>query len=48
MSRSSILGFKSFVSASETLEGIGVANMIRKGKMALGLCSFAQFEALAD
>ena len=39
-------GFKSFVSASATLEGIEVANMIRKGQMALGLCPFAQFASL--
>lgn len=42
-----MLGFKSFVSASATLEGIGVANMIRKGQMTPGLCPFAQFAALA-
>jgi putative transposase len=37
----SMLGFKSFVSASATLEGIEVANMIRKGEMTPGLCPFA-------
>ena len=42
-----MLGFKSFVSASATLEGIEVANMIRKGQFTLGLCPFAQFAALA-
>lgn len=42
-----MLGFKSFVSASATLEGIEVANMIRKGQMTPGLCPFAQFAALA-
>lgn len=42
-----MLGFKSFVSASATLEGIGVANMIRKGQMTPGLCPFDQFAALA-
>lgn len=42
-----MLGFKSFISASATLEGIEVANMIRKGQMTSGLCPFAQFAALA-
>ncbi|MDH5626347.1 MAG: IS6 family transposase [Nitrospira sp.] len=42
-----MLGFKSFPSASATLEGIEVANMIRKGQMTPGLCPFAQFAALA-
>ena len=42
-----MLGFKSFVSASATLEGIEVANMIRKGQFTPGLCPFAQFAALA-
>lgn len=42
-----MLGFKSFVSASATLEGIEVANMIRKGQITPGLCPFAQFAALA-
>lgn len=42
-----ILGFKSFVSASATLEGIEAANMIRKGQLTPGLCPFAQFAALA-
>lgn len=42
-----MLGFKSFASASETLEGIEVANMIRKGQMTLGLCPCAQFGAFA-
>jgi putative transposase len=41
-----MLGFKSFVSASATLEGIEVANMIRKGQLMPGLCPFAQFAAL--
>ena len=40
-------GFKSFVSASATLEGIEVANMIPKGQLTPGLCPFAQFAALA-
>lgn len=30
-----------------TLEGIEVANMIRKGQITPGLCPFAQFAALA-
>lgn len=38
-----MLGFKSFASASATLEGIEVANMIRKGQMTPGLRPFAQF-----
>ena len=42
-----MLGFKSFVSASATLEGIEVANMIRKGQLTPGFCPFAQFAALA-
>ncbi|MBU3032492.1 IS6 family transposase, partial [Paracoccus marinaquae] len=40
-----MLGFKSFASASATLEGIEVANMIRKGQLTPGLCPFAQFAA---
>ncbi|MBA3912243.1 MAG: hypothetical protein C0524_20755 [Rhodobacter sp.] len=39
-------GFKPFASASATLEGIGVANMIRKGQLAPGLSPFAPFAAL--
>lgn len=42
-----MLGFKSFVSASATLQGIEVANMIRKGQITPGLGPFAQFAALA-
>jgi putative transposase len=42
-----MMGFKSFVSASATLEGIEVANVIRKGQFTPGLCPFAQFAALA-
>ena len=42
-----MLGFKSSASASATLEGIEVANMIRKGQLMPGLCPFAQFAALA-
>lgn len=42
-----ILGFKSFVSDSATLEGIEVASMIRKGQLTSGLCPFTQFSALA-
>lgn len=42
-----MLGFKSFSSASATLEGIEVANMIRKGQLTPGMCPFAQFAALA-
>ncbi len=39
-------GFKSFVSASATQEGIEVANMIRKGQLTAGLCPFALFAAV--
>ena len=42
-----MLGFKSFASASATLEGIEVANRIRKGQLKPGLCPFAQFAQLA-
>ncbi len=42
-----MLGFKSFVSASATLEETEVAIMIRKGPFTAGLCPFAQFAALA-
>jgi putative transposase len=42
-----MLGFKSFVSASATLEGIEVNTMIRKGQIMAGLCPFPQFAALA-
>lgn len=42
-----MLGFKSFDSASATLEGIEVAHMIRKGQFTPGLCPFRQFAALA-
>ncbi len=42
-----MFGFKSFASASATLEGIEVANMIRKGQLTPRLCPFAKFAALA-
>lgn len=42
-----MLGFKSFISASATFQGIEVANMIRKGQFTLGLCPFVQFAELA-
>lgn len=42
-----MLGLKSVVSASATLEGIEVANMIRKGQLMPGLSPFSQFAALA-
>ena len=42
-----MLGFKSLASASATLDGIEVANMIRKGQLTPGLCPFAQFAVLA-
>ncbi|WP_432638833.1 hypothetical protein [Albidovulum sp.] len=42
-----MLDFKAFASASATLEGIEVANMILKGHITPGFCPFAQFAALA-
>ncbi len=42
-----MLGFKAFVSASTTLAGIEIANMIRKGQFPPGLCPFRQFAELA-
>ncbi len=42
-----MLGFKSFNSASATLAGIEVANMIRKGQFTPGLRPFQQFAELA-
>jgi putative transposase len=42
-----MLGFKSFISASATLERIEIANTIRKGQLSPGLCQFAQFASLA-
>jgi putative transposase len=42
-----MLGFKSFASASATLEGIEVVNMIHKGLLTPGICSLAQFAAVA-
>lgn len=42
-----MLGFKSAPSGSATLEGIKVANIIRKGQMTPGLSPFAQFASLA-
>ena len=41
-----MLGFKSFISATATLEGIEVANMIRKNQITPGLSPFVQFAAL--
>ena len=38
-----MLGFKSFASASATLDGIEVAQMIRKGQFGVGVCPFKQF-----
>ena len=40
-------GIKSFVSASATLEGVDVANMIRKGQTTPGLCPSAHVASLA-
>ena len=42
-----MLGFKRFVSASATLQGIEVANMICMGQFTAGLCPFAQFAELS-
>lgn len=42
-----MLGFKSFISASATLAGIEVANMIRKCQITPGLCPLAQSAPLA-
>ncbi len=42
-----MLGFKAFASAVATLDGIEVANMIRKGQFTPGLCPFRQFAELA-
>ncbi|NOD32676.1 IS6 family transposase [Ruegeria atlantica] len=42
-----MLGFKSFESASATLDGIEVSQMIRKGQFGLGFCPFKQFAELA-
>ena len=42
-----MLGFKSFASASATLDGVEVAHMIRKGQFTPGLCPFQQFAELA-
>ena len=41
-----MMGFKSFASASATLDGIETANMIRKGQLGTG-CPFAIFASLA-
>ncbi len=42
-----MLGFKSFDSASATLDGIEVAQMIRKGQFGSITCPFKQFAQLA-
>ncbi len=42
-----LMGLKAFASASGTLDGIEVANMIRKGQFTPGICPFRQFAALA-
>lgn len=42
-----MLGFKSFNSAAATLEGIEVAQMIRKKQFKLNGNGFAQFGSLA-
>lgn len=42
-----MLGFKSFASASAALNGIEVANMIRKGQLKPGVSLFRQFAQLA-
>lgn len=42
-----MLGFKAFASASATLAGVEVAQMIRKGQLKPGICPFKQFAELA-
>ena len=42
-----MLGFKSFVSETSTLEGIEVANKLRMGKFPAGRFPFARFAAQA-
>ncbi|PHQ95146.1 MAG: IS6 family transposase [Marinosulfonomonas sp.] len=42
-----MLGFKSFISAASTLDGIEVAQMIRKNQLQTQGSGFAQFAALA-
>ncbi|WP_170763247.1 IS6 family transposase [Ruegeria lacuscaerulensis] len=42
-----MLGFKSFVSPASTLDGIEVANMIRKDQLMPGGCPFCHFAELA-
>jgi len=42
-----MLGFKSFDSASATLDGVEVAHMIRKGQFTPRVCPFQQFAELA-
>lgn len=42
-----MLGFKSFASATATLDGIEIANTIRKGQFTAGFCPFRQFADLA-
>ncbi|WP_170763120.1 IS6 family transposase [Ruegeria lacuscaerulensis] len=41
-----MLGFKSFASATATLDGIEVAQMIRKGLFGVGICPLKQFAKL--
>ncbi len=42
-----MLGFKSFESASATLDRIEVAQITRKVQFGLGICSFKQYAELA-
>lgn len=42
-----MLGFRSFVSASATLEGIEVNTMMGKSQIMAGLCPLPQFAAFA-
>ncbi len=42
-----MLGFKPFEPATASVDGIGVANLIRKRQLAPGLCPFVQFTQLA-
>ncbi len=43
-----MLGFNALGSAAATLDGIEVANIIRKGQFTPGLCTFPQFAKLAS
>ncbi len=42
-----MLGFKPFLTAAATIDGIEVANMIRKGQFRSEVCPFRQFAQLS-